>query len=767
MKWLPSLILLASASVFIAGGCADDGSSQAPDSLSELRGEGKAEPSSPFTPTPSHPPAIGKSDAESRAECQVGLVLRPSDQCTYPDTSEQFWVDESGVGHFLFLSANSVIDARNAIINNQPYEFTARKRDDGNWTIEVAGSPADSIRLSDLRVTATATAFPFPANTSEPATSPKPSPTPMRVFPIRSAAPTVTPDRLHFPSPTAAVAPTATATPRALAQYGRATLSTTHFPLSTPDSIEPLSTASPDSAVSYAATAPQETVPEPEVASIAVSVAPLSDQVVRIHETTVVSLVEAFPEVADDGARRFRAIVANPAVGQASVNAQSGELTLSGLKSGATWVALQACNAEGCSKLGERNIRLTVLPAPNRPPQAVESITDQHVHVGDSFSFSVASAFWDFEGDPIVDYQIELADDDLASVVAITSDGLLTLSGEQVGETSVSVSACDNEACGSGGLALRFDLNVLAQRNLPPVVTGSIADQTLHIGETIRLDLSTLFEDPEGDPVRDYTFERQDRGVVVGEIYPEEAMLFIRGAEVGSTVASIYASDGGSGMSSAGLPFNLTVTEPQRSPPRVVGVVSDQTVALGDSIDVSLSHAFLTPSRFRVIRYDVLLKEPEVGLDSRIDRAGILTLEGTVQGRTWVSVRACSYAGCSNFSDLSFVLTVSDPDGEQNSSPEPIGAFQDRTMMVGETATLDISKAFRDPDQDEIVDYSYSLSRSGCAAGSITNTGILTLRGSDVCETTVSVTACDDAEECSEPSEMSFTLTVGRPVDKE
>ena len=71
--------------------------------------------------------------------CHVGLIIRPGESCTYPGTSTEFSVDSSGTGRFLFFTAGTGIDARNATINGVTYNFKASKQADGTWIIEVAG----------------------------------------------------------------------------------------------------------------------------------------------------------------------------------------------------------------------------------------------------------------------------------------------------------------------------------------------------------------------------------------------------------------------------------------------------------------------------------------------------------------------------------------------------------------------------------------------------------------------------------------------------
>ena len=75
----------------------------------------------------------------SNGDCYVGLVVSPGGRCTYVGTAEDFWVDDSGRGHFLFFTAGTGINARNANLNGVLYNFAASKQDDGTWMIEAAG----------------------------------------------------------------------------------------------------------------------------------------------------------------------------------------------------------------------------------------------------------------------------------------------------------------------------------------------------------------------------------------------------------------------------------------------------------------------------------------------------------------------------------------------------------------------------------------------------------------------------------------------------
>ena len=694
-----------------------------------------------------------------QSDCSVGLVLRLEQRCTYPGTSDEFWTDASGLGHFLFLTASSTINAQNANINNHPYDFAARKQNDGTWIIEVVGVPSDSVKVSDILVVFQET--PTPVDTPSEAKSQVTLATPESAVILATPTPTQAPLVLTRPNPPTNVS---VATPVATPEP------TYSSPTAVPTAMQAIVDSPTPTAKSTIAA--YTVVSTPVSTPLSVTAIPgmnnpprvaigVGDQILPVRETLVMDVSSAFTDPDGEKVERYSVILSNTTVAHGRVNSATGELELTGLKEGSSWVTLRACDALTCTRLGDLTFTLTVAPPPNRPPQAVKILEDRSVNVGESISVAVSHAFWDLEGDHIVSYDFSLDDAALATGNVDLSRGSIVFRGAQVGTTSVSVSACDGEGCSGSDLGLKFALTVLPPPNRPPEVIGSVSEQGVQVGETISLDISSLFSDPDGDLIQEYGFSQTDKSVAVGSIDTTTGIMMLRGAKEGTTIVAVNASDGNLASMGKDATFLVTVTEPPRNPPQVVGALSDQTVELDDSLEVAVSDAFRTPSRYRIIRYDVLLREPEIGAESEISRDGILTLVGAEEGKSWVSVRACSYLGCSNFADLSFVLIVTDSDKEPNHIPEVVGALLDRSVSVGQTVTMDVSKAFDDPDDEPIVDYKYKLSNPYMAIGSsITDTGILTLRGANMGTTTVSISACDDENECSDPDDMNFTLTV-------
>ena len=681
--------------------------------------------------------------------------MAPGDICTYPGTSDQFRVDAEGKGHFLFFTATAVINAHNANINGQNYDFSARKRDDGDWVIESAGISVNVIRVSDLIVPA--------GNSMSAAPSAELPVTQEEALPSMSPpGDSGTPDAA--PMLLSSIAET-TSSPGVVSGDESLRHSPVEIPASELQSVlEPTSTnfAVVESAHATASESQAPTLRQNRSPQI---VGNIAEQTVTVGESIVVDIARAFSDADGDALEQYIVILSDTTVASGMPDLPVGSLTLTGLQIGSSLVAVRACDHSDCSAPGDLTFRLTVKPPPNRPPQVVSYIEGQQVTVGKAKSVPVRSAFRDFDGDRIVSYEVRLQDDGLAKVTVNAAKGVLRIRGLQIGSTTVSVRACDLEVCGNDTSGLRFGLEIVAPRNSPPIVIGSIADQSVSVDEVIQLDTSFYFEDPDGDPIEEYQFSQTEHGIADGAIDSGKGILTIKGVAVGSTSISVNARDGNHRGKASSLTFNLEVTEPLPRLPRVVGALSDQTVELGDSIEVPVTRAFNAPPPHPIIGYEFLANGREVAADSTITASGVLTLLGSAVGKSKVSVRACSNLGCSSFSDLSFFMTVAGSGRHANRRPEVVGGVFSRSLRIGESLTMDVSSAFSDPDGEAIFDYSYTVGNPAVAAGSsITNAGVLKLRGSEPGTTTISVIACDDEGECSDPDDMEFTLTVEASV---
>ncbi len=492
-------------------------------------------------------------------------------------------------------------------------------------------------------------------------------------------------------------------------------------------------------------------------------IADIPDQSVRVGEEIVLDIAQAFKDPDGDQVAGYNFAITNASLAEGSVDTSAGKLTLIGSQEGVTWVTLTACDSGGCSNLGDITFMLTVMPPPNRPPQAVQvhGIPHQTVRVGKSVEVHVKkSDFWDVEGDTIVNYEIAVSDESLASA-EIDDSGVITLEGLLEGTATLSVAACDSQACGSG-LPLVFDLTVLPPPNRPPEFVGSMSAQDVLLGDSITIELADLFQDPDGDDIQEYRFSSTNIDVATGSINASNATLTLTAKAIGDTTIAVDASDGKLQSNRANATFKMTVTAPEGYKPRVVDKTGDQSVDVGDTLYIDIWRAFKAPERQRITRYHFRIREEGIAREPEMARTGVLTLIGAEEGRSWVAARACNSVGCSEYSDMQFVLTVTEPEDEPNLSPEvDAAAISDRTLILGEAVEMNVSTVFKDPDDDDITDYRIELSRSAVARGSsISNTGRLTLHGTSVGTTKVSVYVCDPDGLCSRPDDFTFRLTV-------
>ena len=693
----------------------------------------------------------------NNTHCRIGQSLAPGDICTYPGTSDEFRVDAEGKGNFLFFTATAVINAQNANINGRNYDFSARKQDDGDWVIELAGTSLNVIRVSDL-IAPTSSSMSSTSSAESPATGKEALPSTPRpgIWGAPESAPVA-----H-----SSIAETASS-PKQVSDSEPPRYSPTEARKSEMTPVpEPTSTksADADSVDATASRSPVHTLRENRSPLIAGSI---GDQTVTVGESIVVDIAPVFSDADGDTVEQYIVILSDTTVASGTTELSVGSLTLEGLQIGTSWVAVKACDHSDCSEPGDLTFQLIVKPPPNRPPQSVSYVDDQQVTVGKAKSISVRSAFRDFEGDRISEYKVRLQDERLAKVTVNAANGVLRFRGLQIGSTTVSVRACDIEICGNEASGLRFGLEIAAPSNSPPVAIGSIDDQSVSVDEVIQLDTSFYFEDPDGDHIEEYQFSQSEHGIADVIIHPSKGILTIKGIAAGDTSISVDASDGNRRGKTSSLTFNLEVIEQPPKLPLVVGVLPDRIVELGDSIKIPVPRAFDAPSRHPIIQYELLVNDREVAAESSVAMNGVLTLFGSEVGRSRVSVRACSHLGCSNFSDLSFVLTVAGSGRPVNRRPEVVGGVFSRSLRMGESVTMDVSSAFIDPDGEAIVDYSYIIGNPAVAAGStITKAGVLKLRGSETGTTTISVIACDDEGKCSDPDDMEFTLTVEASVSR-
>ena len=128
-------------------------------------------------------------------------------------------------------------------------------------------------------------------------------------------------------------------------------------------------------------------------------------------------------------------------------------------------------------------------------------------------------------------------------------------------------------------------------------------------------------------------------------------------------------------------------------PPAVVRTLPDRTLPPNGTLDVDVSQAFSDPDG-DALTYTVSSSVPQVV--TVLPWGARVTLTAVGVGTAAIQVTATDPSGLS--ASTSFTVTVS---ASPNRPPEPVGTLAPLTIALGGApVTVDVSRAFRDPDGD-------------------------------------------------------------------
>lgn len=293
----------------------------------------------------------------------------------------------------------------------------------------------------------------------------------------------------------------------------------------------------------------------------------------------------------------------------------------------------------------------------NRAPTAVGEVPPVMLVAGQSINVDVSPFFRDPDGDPLT-YQASSSD---AAVVSVaTSGSTLSINAVSAGAATLTVTATD-----PAGLSARQTANVtVANANQAPSPVGSIPAQTVTAGQTVTLDVSPFFTDPDGDNLR-YEASTSDVSVVASSV--SGSTLTIAGVSAGSATLTVTAIDPGD--LSAEQAVNVTVSNPNQAP-QPVGTMPDQTTSAGQTVTVELSLYFTDPDGDD-LTYEASSSNPAVAAMSV--SGSTLTIAGVAQGTAVITATATDPGG------LSAQQTANVTVGERSRDREALVALYEAT----------------------------------------------------------------------------------------
>ena len=163
-------------------------------------------------------------------------------------------------------------------------------------------------------------------------------------------------------------------------------------------------------------------------------------------------------------------------------------------------------------------------------------------------------------------------------------------------------------------------------------------------------------------------------------------------------------------------------------PPGPCGSIPQQSITVGQTATVNV--CFEDPNG-DMLNYTVATSSPRVATAST--SGGTVTVTAVSPGIAIVTVTASDPGGLN--AQLKFQVMV------PNRAPVVIGALADQTVNLGDTATLDLSAVFSDPDGEALT---YGAMASDASVAAVSAPGaIAMIAARRKGETTVTVTATD------------------------
>ncbi|MYA12633.1 MAG: hypothetical protein F4Z32_14365, partial [Gemmatimonadetes bacterium] len=289
-----------------------------------------------------------------------------------------------------------------------------------------------------------------------------------------------------------------------------------------------------------------------------------------------------------------------------------------------------------------------------------------------------------------------------------------------------------------GGLQGQASFHVVVP-NRPPRARGSIPAQRVEAGGEVVVDLASWFEEPDGETLA-FRVVASDAAVTGVALSGARATL----AGLAKGVADITATATDPGGLAAVQTFGFAV--PNREP-GALGVIEGQVMERGETRVIDLAPWFDDPDG-DPLAYAASSSSP-AAVAVAVSGAG-LRLTALGSGRSRVTVTARDPEG----------LTATQSFGAEapNRAPRVVGSIPAQAIRTGDTAAVDVSAHFADPDGDPLT-YSASSSDAGIASVQVFGATI-ELRGAREGVAEIAVTAAD-------PGGLSATLSFQATVSGE
>ena len=364
----------------------------------------------------------------------------------------------------------------------------------------------------------------------------------------------------------------------------------------------------------------------------------------------------------------YEAVVSDTTV--AVVAAAGASVMLTAVAKGEATATITATDTEGLS--AAQAFTVTV---PNRAPATQGEMPPRTLEAGDTATAVLSIYFRDPDGDPLT-FAATASDTAVARVSVFGGDLTVVAAGK--GEATATITATDTE-----GLSATQVFTVTVP-NRVPLAVGAIPADTVAVGESVRLETSPYFTDPDGDALVCAAVVSDSS---VAEVVVAGATVAVTAIAKGEAHVTITATDT-DGLSAVQV---LAVTVPNRAPV-VSGRISPHTLEVGKLATLPLSPYFTDPDGDFLV---FAVPASDSGVVGVAVSGGTLKVAAQAKGSVTVTVSATDTEGL--VAAQEFTVTV------PNRAPAARRVIRADTLAVGETTTLDLSGYFADPDTDPLT----------------------------------------------------------------
>ncbi len=282
--------------------------------------------------------------------------------------------------------------------------------------------------------------------------------------------------------------------------------------------------------------------------------------------------------------------------------------------------------------------------------------------------------------------------------------------------------------------------------NRAPTAVGSIAAQTITAGESATVNVSSNFNDPDGDALT-FAAATSDAGVATASV--AGSTVTITGVAAGSATITVTARDPDGATATQAI--SVTV-EAANQAPVAVGSLGELTFDQGGEVTVHVAEYFSDPDG-DALTYTAASSDTTVVTATTSDTT-VVVVVGVGAGSATVTVTATDPGGLSATQDMAVMILPG------NQAPQLTDSIPAQMIMVGDTVRLVVSAHFTDPDEDDLT-YEAVSSDTGIATA-LASGDTVTIGGQAAGGVSVTVSA-SDPEGLSASQEVMVTVEMATP----